>query len=165
MIDIKKLKNNKIDNKKFKKAFEYPFQFISISIDNKKLVYNIKKNNYKKSNYVDDRYRIKEIFKIMFNKKLKQEKIDVNKINFPQNIEKVYWYQEGENDISPWLMVGRITYEKTHKYVFYIADADYTGFECMGEMKLYISSSLNKILNYAIPKKINIKIKKELGIK
>jgi hypothetical protein len=133
---IHKLRNNTI--KKYKKAFKYPFSFIL-------------KNKF-------ENYDIRKITRIMFDTKLQNEKIDISKVNFPENINKVYWYQEGENDKFPWLMIAQIKYGKTYKYIYYVADCDYTGFDCQGNMVLYISKSLSKIIDYAVPKKIKVKI-------
>ena len=65
---IHKLRNNTI--KKYKKAFKYPFSFIS-------------KDEF-------ENYDIRKIIRIMFDTKLKNEKIDISKVNFPENINKVY---------------------------------------------------------------------------
>lgn len=87
----------------------------------------------------------------MFNEKLKSEKIDMNDVVFPQDIMKVYWYQEGINDEQPWYFIGKIKCNNKYKYIFYIGECDYTGFECQGIMKMYISKSFKKIINFAIP--------------
>ena len=158
----KKLKNNKIDKKKFKKAFEYPFSFITYSFGDYIFSYNSKKDNFKEDeNHWG--YDIREIYRKMFNKNLKQENIDLDKINFPANINKIYWYSEGINDEKPWDLIAKINYgKKGHKYIYYTAWADYTGFDCRGGMTLYISGTLNRILKYAVPKKLIKVIKKDV---
>jgi hypothetical protein len=124
---------------KFFKAFKYPFSFI-----------NMDKNN---KNYMDT-YNVKNIAHIMFNKNMKKEKINLDKFYFPNNIIYVYWYEEGENDIKPWQFIGITSYKNKVKYVYFIAEADYTGFDCKGMMKLYISKSLKRLIKKAIPKDI-----------
>ena len=131
-------KLNKVKMNDFKKAFDYPFSFIKGG------------ENY---HYSDERYLIENFTLTMFNKNLKSEKIDLNLINFPEDIMEVYGYQEGINDEKPWHFVGKIKYKNTHKYIYYIASADYTGFDCQGDMKMYISKSLKRILKYAIEEK------------
>jgi len=113
---------------KFFKAFKYPFSFIN-----------------------DNTYKLINITFIMFNNNFKAEDIDLSLINFPKDIVKVYYYEKGINDKKPWQFIGKIKYEDTYKFIYYIGECDYTGFDCQGFMKLYISKSLNKILNYAVP--------------
>lgn len=96
----------------FKKAFTYPFSFIKGT-----------ENYY----YSYDRYLIENFTLTMFNKNLKSEKIDLNALNYPQDIVEVYGYQEGINDEKEW----------------------------QGDMKIYISKSLKRKLNYAVEKNIN----------
>lgn len=72
-----KLIRNKVDMKKFRSSFYEPFSFIG--------------NSYYG-------YDLKSIINVMFNKKFEDEKIDIDKIDFPKNIIKVYWYQV--NDIE-----------------------------------------------------------------
>ena len=126
---------NKINIKQFKKAFEYPFSFLKGG------------KNYLSG---DQRYQIENFTLTMFNKNLKSENIDLNKINFPEDITEVYGYHEGKNDVDPWHFVGKIKYKQSYKYLYYIGEADNTGFDCQGSMKMYISKSLKRILKYAI---------------
>jgi hypothetical protein len=118
----------------FKKKFKYPFKFIN--------------KDY-------DEYLIKNIIMPMHNDKLILEKISISALkHFTKNIVDVYWYKEGIPDELPWYFVGRIKYKNTHRYVFYIGESDYTGFDCQGSMKLYVSKSFTRILNNAIPQKL-----------
>lgn len=114
---------------KFYKAFDYPFGFID---------------------YCGE-YKLKDIIHPMFNNKLKKEDININYIKFPKDIVDVYWYKSGINDEEPWEFIGKIKYNDTYRYIYYIGECDYTGFDCQGSMKLYISESLNTILTYGIP--------------
>lgn len=117
---------------KFNKDFKQPFDFINVLPN----------------------YELKNIISIMFNKKLKTEKLDINYINFPKNIVNVYWYDKGIYDEKPWQFIGRIKYKDSYRFVYIIADCDYTGFDCQGSMKLYISKSLKRIMTNAVPKKL-----------
>jgi hypothetical protein len=118
----------------FNKDFSYPFSFI----------------NYKWL----DKYQLKNIITVMFNNKLKAEKLEINNINFPKDIVEVYWYKKGINDEEAWQFIGKIKYQDTYRYIYYIGECDYTGFDCQGSMKLYISKSLKRILNNAVPQKL-----------
>ena len=42
---------------------------------------------------------------------------------------------------------------KNGKYAFYTAWCDYTGFDCQGGMKLYISSNINVLIKMAMDEK------------
>lgn len=123
----------------FYKAFKYPLNFIF-------------KNE-------DERYKLKNIIVMMFDKNLKKEKMDIDKFKFPENIYDVYWFQEGINDEKSWKFIGKVGYKNKFKYVFYKADSDSTGFDSKGVMKLYVSKSLKRLIKQAIPKDI---IKAEL---
>ena len=72
----------------------------------------------------------------------KAEDIDLSLINFPKNIVKVYYYEKGINNKKPWQFIWKIKYEDTYKFIYYIGECDYTGFDCQCFMKLYISKSL-----------------------
>jgi len=126
---------------KFHKAFEYPFSFIN------------KNNKYidKKDEYVYEQYELKNIIKMMFNKNMKPEKMNINKFYFPKNRIEVYWFDEGIPDEKPWQFIGKVGYKNKNKFVYYVADSDYTGFDCKGHMKLYVSRSLKRLLRKAVP--------------
>ena len=115
---------------KFFKAFDYPFSFINNGFNN---------------------YNLEDFTMTMFDKNFKSEKIDLQNIKFPQDIIQVYWYDEGINDEKPWQFIGILKYKNYHLFVYYIGECDYTGFDCQGGMKMYISKSLTKILQNAIP--------------
>ena len=67
--------------------------------------------------------------------------------DFPNNISKYIWGQEGENDFIDWILLCKLT---NGKYAFYTAWCDYTGFDCRGGMKLYISSKINVLIKMAM---------------
>lgn len=115
----------------FYNAFEYPFGFINCR-------------------GISD-YHTEDFTVTMFDNNLKSENIDIKSIIFPNDIIDVYWYEEGKNDEEPWQFIGKIKYKDSHCYVYFIANCDYTGFDCQGEMKMYISEYLSRILNNAVP--------------
>jgi len=87
-----------------------------------------------------------------FNKDMKKEVMNIKYFNFPNNIIEVFWYEEGENDVKPWQFIGKVKYKNKFKYIYYIADTDYTGFDCVNsDMKLYVSHSLNRLLRKVVP--------------
>ena len=67
--------------------------------------------------------------------------------NFPHNIRKYIWGEEGDNDFIEWILLCKLT---NGKYAFYTAWCDYTGFDCQGGMKLYIASSINVLVKMAM---------------
>ena len=77
----------------------------------------------------------------LFDNKLKSERIDLTKINFPKDIKKVYWYDKGINDVTPWQIICKLRSNRHTFYIYYLAGCDYTGFDCQGYMKMYISKS------------------------
>jgi hypothetical protein len=144
MSDIKKiLKNNKIDMNKFQKAFKYPFSFMKGG-DNYDPIY---------------KYDYNQTCMTMFNNKMKSEKIDMSNVLFSRDIVNVFWYEEGENDVSPWYFIGKIKCNDKFKFIYYIGECDYTGFDCQGDMRIYISSSLQKIIDLAIEYNVIEKIR------
>lgn len=75
--------------KKFYIAFEYPFGYINNDID-------------------IERFNIENFTLTLFDDKLKSERIDLTKINFPKDIQKVYWYDKGINDEKPWQVICKL---------------------------------------------------------
>jgi hypothetical protein len=140
-----KLKKNIIVFEKFKDAFENPFFFL----DNEKSECN--------------EYTYDKICLTLFNSKMKSEKIDMSETKIPRDILKVFWYKEGKNDEEPWYFIGKIKCKDKNKYVYYQAWCDYTGFDCQGGMKMYVSRSLTKILSMAIESDVLDILNKELN--
>ena len=89
--------------KSFFDNFEYPFSFI---------------NNEHNNN--GNNFNIEDITLTLFNNSFRSEKI-----NFPADIKKVYWYSVGQNDIKPWMFIGKIISKKDTFYVYYIGECDY----------------------------------------
>jgi len=125
----------KINMNEFYNAFNYPFGFINCSITTD--------------------YRTEDFTVIMFDDNFKSENINIKSINLSKDIIEVYWYEKGKNDYKPWEFVGKIKCEDKHYYVYYIANCDYTGFDCQGDMKMYISEHLSRILKHAVPTKLH----------
>lgn len=76
---------------------------------------------------------------------IEQEQADPG--DFPNNIVEYLWVREGENDEEEWKAYGVLS---NGNYFFYKASCDYTGFDCQGWMHLWVSSSTNHILDYAM---------------
>lgn len=125
--------NTTMDLKKFYAAFDYPFSFLKGG-----------------KNYLEGDYELETIACTMFDDDMMSETIDLNKLNFPQGIVEVYDYQEGIHDEKDWYFIGKVKYDDGYKYISYVAFADYTGFDCQGSMKLYISKSFDRIKHYAV---------------
>lgn len=67
--------------------------------------------------------------------------------NFPNNIVEYIWTHEGENDAENWYCLGRL---ESGAYFFLDAWCDYTGFDCKGGMKLYVSNSRPVLIQFAM---------------
>lgn len=103
------------------KALEYPFSFIN---DN------------------DIYYKPSEICTGLVN----EEPIDIG--DFPNNIVEYYWIHEGTNDEENWHLFCKVTTKEGEEaYVYYTAGCDYTGFDCQGDMKIYISCNAPSLLD------------------
>jgi hypothetical protein len=105
-------------------------------------------------------YKVKDIIVALFGAKLIQERISYKHIKFPENIENVYWYECGEPDYRPWYALVKLKYKKGYLYGFYVAECCYTGFDVIGDMKLYLSRDIRNLLEYGITDKICKKIYK-----
>ena len=66
-------------------------------------------------------------------------------ISFGRDLEELYYYQEGENDESPWILIGKLKIvDKT--YFFHLdASCDYTGFDCQGGGVVTIESTFEDL--------------------
>ena len=74
--------------------------------------------------------------------------------DFPNNISNYIWGEEGENDFVDWILLCKLS---NGKYAYYTAWCDYTGFDCQGGMKLYISSKLKTLVKMAMDDKNRMK--------
>ena len=95
-------------------------------------------------------YTLKDSYVPLPDENMKSEKIDLRKVKIPQNIVDIYWYIEGEHDEEDWEFLGKIKYGDSFKYIYFNAWCDYTGFDCQGGIKIYISGSKDKLEKYAV---------------
>jgi len=91
---------------------------------------------------------------LIFTKLIGQNETFKDAENFPNNIKTYIWGQKGENDAEDWILLCKLT---NGKYAYFIAWCDYTGFDCSGGMKLYISSKLDMLVNMAMDDKYRSK--------
>jgi len=146
IMDLKYIKKSKFENKlnirntdyriginKFKptiKWYKYPFSVINGDIIN---------NDY--INYSD--YKLKNIFTPIPGQKQKLKDLG----DFPNNIEEFIWGQKGINDEKSWILLCKLNNDN---FAYFVASCDYTGFECQGGMKVYVSKKLDNLINYAM---------------
>lgn len=103
-------------------------------------------------------------------KNMKQEKIpNPKEFNLISDITDLYYLYTGEAFLSDNTNYAidteyLIYFQLKNKLYGYIqAWHDYTGFDCRGGIKIYLSKSKEKIEKYAIPKKYLDKINQELA--
>jgi hypothetical protein len=132
----KKLVTTDINHDDFMKSFEYPFSYLP------------------EHTKQEDRYNYNRICLTLFNNKMKSERINMSNVVLPRDITRVYWFSEGVKDEKPWQFIGRIMCNDKEKYIYYIGECDYTGFSCQGDMKLYVTSSILRLLKLAVPRDI-----------
>lgn len=121
---------------KFNEAFKEPFEFIN-------------DESYE--------YTIDNISMTMFDENMQPEKIDL------KNIHTVYMYQKGIHDKKPWYFLGMLKNRHEKYYIYYEADCDYTGFDCQGSMKLYISKYFDRIVRLALPDEIRVEFFRKIA--
>ena len=76
---------------------------------------------------------------------VEQEQADAG--DFPKNIQEHFWIRPGENDGDAWMACGVLT---NGNYFFYTGSCDYTGFDCQGSMRLWISKLWQNIVDHAM---------------
>lgn len=91
-----------------------------------------------------DYYPLEEILKPIL-VETPEEKADAS--GFPQSIQEHFWIRPGENDGDEWIACGQL---KNGAYFHYQASCDYTGFDCQGGMRLWVSKSWKNILEHAM---------------
>jgi len=111
-----------------KEAFEYPFSFIE-------------------DNAVG--YYLKDILVPLPTEGMKTVFEDPG--NFPHNIQVYLFGRKRENDVSDWDLLCLLD---NGNYAYYTAGCDYTGFDCRGEMKLYVAKTLGKLVDMAMPQEV-----------
>ncbi len=62
--------------------------------------------------------------------------------DFPNNIREYYWINDGKNDEHPWYVLGRLTNDA---YFYFVASCNFSGFECEGQMALYLANDLQTL--------------------
>jgi hypothetical protein len=67
--------------------------------------------------------------------------------DFNARIEHYFWVQEGEHDSTPWRCLVKL---HDGRYAFYEAGCDYTGFDCQGYMRIWVSKSYATLINLAM---------------
>ncbi len=66
---------------------------------------------------------------------------------FPNSVAEYLWVHEGEHDGESWLAIGHLA---CGKWFFFKAYCDYTGFDCQGDMKLYIVGEFADLIQMAL---------------
>lgn len=78
------------------------------------------------------------------------ESVEEKLVDFPQCVTHYYWIHQGANDEVPWLALFRFkTREDKTRYGFYRGECDYTGFDCQGSMRLYVSDTVDTLIQKA----------------
>ena len=62
--------------------------------------------------------------------------------DFPNNIREYYWINDGKNDEYPWYVLGRLANDA---YFYFVASCNFSGFECEGQMALYLANDLQTL--------------------
>jgi hypothetical protein len=62
--------------------------------------------------------------------------------DFPNNIREYYWINDGKNDEHPWYVLGRLANDA---YFYFVASCNFSGFECEGQMTLYLANDLQTL--------------------
>lgn len=74
---------------------------------------------------------------------------------FPNDIEHFFWVQEGQHDGDPWKCLVRIEdgwAGENHlgTFAYFEAGCDYTGFDCQGFIKVWVSGSYSSLIKFAM---------------
>jgi len=67
--------------------------------------------------------------------------------DFPNNIVKVYYFKEGDNEEENWELLCLLD---NNVIAFYEAGCDNTGFDCRGFMRLSLADTLQNMLDYEL---------------
>ena len=67
---------------------------------------------------------------------------DLDAKDFPKNIQEYYWINDGKNDEYPWYALGRLA---TGAYFYFTASCNFSGFDCEGQMALYLAPDLQTL--------------------
>ena len=78
---------------------------------------------------------------------------DEERIDFPNCVTHYYWIHEGINDEVPWRALFRYVDSRLNnkeRYGFYIGECDNSGFDCRGDMRIYVSDNMNTLIQKAL---------------
>jgi len=80
---------------------------------------------------------------------MNQSKEDAHALagDFPNNIDKCLWYNAGQDDEDPWVLLCRL---KNGAYALYEAGYQCSGFAIVGDMYLTVSLELADIIDYGM---------------
>jgi hypothetical protein len=71
--------------------------------------------------------------------------------NFPHCVTHYYWIHRGRNDEDSWRALFRYNNDNENTmYGFYNGECDYTGFDCTGDMELYVSDRYDVLIEKAL---------------
>ncbi len=74
-----------------------------------------------------------------------------DRIDFPKCVIHYYWIHRGTNDEDAWRALFRyVDIFNKIRYGFYKGECDYTGFDCQGDMELYVSDNYDILINKAL---------------
>ena len=73
--------------------------------------------------------------------------------------DKIYYYQEGENEFQEWIII----FKNNNKYVYFKASCDYTGFDCQGGGDVSFSNNKTKFWNYCLDQYARLLLLKKNG--
>jgi hypothetical protein len=82
---------------------------------------------------------------------VEEEKDRITADTFPHTIREHIWVREGEPDGEDWISCGVLA---SGVYFLYQASCDFTGFDCRGDMRLWLSRSWETIVNHAMDEKV-----------
>jgi len=66
---------------------------------------------------------------------------------FPENIEAPLFFHEGQHDGDSWVAILRLT---DGYFAYMTAWCDFTGFDCMSGIKVFVDASLDSLLAYGV---------------
>ena len=77
----------------------------------------------------------------------------------PNRVDKVFHFENGENDENPWIVIGSL---KGYPEIFFYFDAwcDYTGFSCEGGVFIRYSKSFDSMMRFGLDERLRKCLKK-----
>lgn len=97
-------------------------------------------------------YHLRDYGNVTIPKRMPEEKEEERVENFPSCITHYYWIYEGTASEEQWRALFKYYDVKTkrERFGFFIAGCGYSGFDCCGEMKLYVSDNFPILINKAL---------------